>query len=117
MLLAAFVAAGCATPPLRLGEALEVRGHPLPPFEVIEECAIVGEREAIAWRFAAESPLRFSVWYRDGPVVISPLVKDAVQEDAGRYVALAAARYCLEWVAGAVGTLLDYRVDVTRPGR
>ncbi len=49
--------------------------------------------------------------------MISPLVKDVVQEDAGRYVALAAARYCLEWIAGPVGTLLDYRVDVTRPAR
>ena len=50
-------------------------------------------------------------------MVVSPLVKDVVREDAGRYVPLDAARYCLEWDAGAVGTLLDYRVAVTRPAR
>jgi hypothetical protein len=115
--IAALPLAGCAVPPLAPGQPKEVRGHPMPPYEILEECFAMDEGDEVRWRFTAEAPLDFDIRYRDGKAEILPLVKERVSEDAGRYVALTAQRYCLAWEAKAQGTLLDYRIELGRSGR
>jgi hypothetical protein len=112
MLLA--LAACAATPAIEPGKPLEVRAHPLPPYQVHEECASLRPGDRLHYRFESTAPLAFNIHYRDGKAVVMPVTRERVTADEGTYVPLAAHDYCLTWEAGAEGTTIDYSVRLTQ---
>jgi hypothetical protein len=68
----------------------------------------VGER--VEYDFNATEPVDFTIQYRDGNAVVSPVVREKVTGDSGVFVPRLAQDYCLTWEAGAAGAVLDYRV-------
>jgi len=107
--------AGCAaTPAIEPGKPLEVRAHPLPPYEVHEECASLRPGDRLHYRFEATAPLAFNIHFHEGRAVVMPVTRDRATADEGTFVPLAARDYCLMWEAGAEGTTIDYAVRLTR---
>jgi hypothetical protein len=109
--------AGCAAAPLAPGTSKDVRGQPLPPHDVHEECFAMARGDVVRWRFVADEAVDFAVQYRDGKVVVLPLVRERVIADDGRFAALVAERYCLTWEAGRKGASLDYVLDLVAAPR
>ena len=107
--------AGCAaTPAIEPGKALEVRAHPLPPYEVHEECASLRPGDRLHYRFESTAPLTFNIHYHEGKAVVMPVTRERVSADEGTFAPLAAQEYCLMWEAGAAGTTIDYTLRLTR---
>ena len=107
--------AGCAaTPAIEPGKPLEVRAHPLPPYEIHEECASLRPGDRLHYRFESTVPLAFNIHYHEGKAVVMPVTRERVTADDGTFVPLAAHVYCLMWEAGAEGTTIDYAVRLTR---
>lgn len=107
--------AGCAaTPAIEPGRPLEVRAHPLPPYEVHEECASLRPGDRLHYRFESTAPLAFNIHFHEGRAVVMPVTRDRATSDEGTFVPLAARDYCLMWEAGAEGTTIDYAVRLTR---
>jgi len=107
--------AGCAaTPAIEPGKPLEVRAHPLPPYEVHEECASLRPGDRLHYRFESTAPLAFNIHYHEGKAVVMPVTRERVSADEGTFAPLAAQEYCLMWEAGAEGTTIDYAVRLTR---
>lgn len=107
--------AGCAaTPAIEPGKPLEVRAHPLPPYEVHEECASLRPGDRLHYRFESTAPLAFNIHFHEGRAVVMPVTRDRATADEGTFVPLAARDYCLMWEAGAEGTTIDYAVRLTR---
>lgn len=107
--------AGCAAAPaIEPGKPLEVRAHPLPPYEVHEECASLRPGDRLHYRFESKAPLAFNIHYHEGKAVVMPVTRERATADEGTFVPLAAHVYCLMWEAGAEGTTIDYAVRLTR---
>jgi len=107
--------AGCAaTPAIEPGKPLEVRAHPLPPYEVHEECASLRPGDRLHYRFESTAPLAFNIHYHEGKAVVMPVTRDRATADEGIFVPLTAHDYCLMWETGAEGTTIDYSVRLTR---
>jgi hypothetical protein len=107
--------AGCAAAPaIEPGKPLEVRAHPLPPYEVHEECASLRPGDRLHYRFESKAPLAFNIHYHEGKAVVMPVTRERATADEGTFVPLAAHVYCLMWEAGAEGTAIDYAVRLTR---
>jgi len=107
--------AGCAaTPAIEPGKPLEVRAHPLPPYEVHEECASLRPGDRLHYRFESTAPLAFNIHYHEGKAVVMPVTRERVSADEGTFAPLAAQEYCLMWEAGAAGTTIDYTLRLTR---
>ena len=98
----------------RAGKALEVKAHPLPPYQMHEECGklLAGDRLEYVWQ--AQAPLNFNIHYHEGKAVIMPVTRDGVKGESAEFKPLVTQDYCLMWEAGAQGTLLDYRVRLIR---
>lgn len=106
---------GCAAAPaIEPGKPLEVRAHPLPPYEVHEECASLRPGDRLHYRFESKAPLAFNIHYHEGKAVVMPVTRERATADEGTFVPLAAHVYCLMWEAGAEGTTIDYAVRLTR---
>lgn len=105
---------GCAAPPIVPGEPKEVRAHPLPPYQIHEECLSMKEGDELRWRFSASAPLSFDIHYHEGKAVIMPVTLDRVTAESGTFVALVDQDYCLMWEAGPKGTPVDYRIELRR---
>lgn len=107
--------AGCAaTPAIEPGKPLDVRAHPLPPYEVHEECASLRPGDKLHYRFESKAPLAFNIHYHEGKAVVMPVTRERATADEGTFVPLIAHVYCLMWEAGAEGTTIDYAVRLTR---
>ncbi len=107
--------AGCAaTPAIKPGKPLEVRAHPLPPYQVHEECASLRPGDRLHYRFESTAPLAFNIHYHEGRAVVMPVTRERVTADEGTFAPLVARDYCLMWEAGAEGTTIDYTVRLTR---
>jgi hypothetical protein len=107
--------AGCAaTPAIEPGKPLEVRAHPLPPYEAHEECASLRPGDRLHYRFESTAPLAFNIHFHEGRAVVMPVTRDRATADEGTFVPLAARDYCLMWEAGAEGATIDYAVRLTR---
>lgn len=107
--------AGCAAAPaIEPGKPLEVRAHPLPPYEVHEECASLRPGDRLHYRFESKAPLAFNIHYHEGKAVVMPVTRERATADEGTFVPLAAHVYCLMWEAGTEGTTIDYAVRLTR---
>ena len=107
--------AGCAAQPSILpGKILEVKAHPLPPYQMHEECATLKAGDVLEYNYAAQAPLDFNIHYHEGKAVIIPLSRDKLRADRGDFKVLVDQEYCLMWEAGAGGTPLDYSVRLIR---
>lgn len=107
--------AGCATQPsIMPGKILEVKAHPLPPYQMHEECAELLAGDRLEYSYDARAPLDFNIHYHEGKAVIMPLSRDKLKSDRGEFKVLIEQEYCLMWEAGAGGTPLDYSVRLIR---
>ncbi len=112
--LALPLAACAAQPAIAPGAVHEVKAHPLPPFQIHEECVKLEAGDRLDYTFTATAPLHFNIHYHEGNAVIMPVTRDKVVSDTGRFEAIVAQEYCLMWEAGATGTPLDYSVRFVR---
>ncbi len=107
--------AGCgAAPVIDPDKPLEVRAHPLPPYQVREECVSLRPGDRLHYRFESTAALAFNIHYHEGKAVVMPVTRERATADEGTFVPLAARDYCLMWEAGAEGTMIDYAVRLTR---
>ena len=116
ILVAALALCGCGVAPISAEAPKVVRGHPLPPYEIHEECVRLEPGDWIEFTFDSTEPVDFNVHYHEGKTVVMPLVREKSLGDAGVFAPPVAQDYCLMWEAGPPGTLLDYRVRLKRAG-
>ena len=89
----------------------------LAPFAIHSQCFALAEGERVAYRFTATRPVAFNVHFREGNARIIPVDVQATLAEAGDFNADQRQNYCLEWEAGAAGSVIDYRVQQVRPRR
>lgn len=110
--------AACAAQPVIVpGVLREVKAHPLPPYQVHEECVKLLPGDRLHYSFSAQAPLKFNIHYHEGKAVILPVSRDDVKAHEGDFAPLVAQEYCLMWEAGSGGTPLDYRVRLIRSAK
>jgi hypothetical protein len=113
LLVVTVALAGCATT-LAPGDPKIAKAHPVPSYQIHEECFKLKEGDRVEFRFQSTAPVDFNIHYHEGPAVVMPISRDKSREDAGVYVARLAQDYCLMWEAGAAGALIDYRILIKR---
>jgi hypothetical protein len=113
--VAALALCACAAPGVTADTPRTVRAHPLPSYQVHEECVALAPGDRIEYAFESNQPVAFNLHYREGSAVVMPVVRDGSLADAGIYVARIAHDYCLTWEAGPSGAMIDYRIWV-KPG-
>ena len=106
--------AGCAAT-MTAGEVKVVRAHPLPSYQIHEECFRLAEGDRVEFRFESTEPVDFNLHYHEGNAVVMPISREKSRSDAGVYVARIAQDYCLMWESGAAGALIDYRISIKPP--
>ena len=111
------IAAGCASEPDQLAEPKVASGVELAPFAIHTQCFGLVAGDRVAYRFTATQPVAFNVHFREGNARILPVDVKATLDEAGDFTAEQGQRYCLEWEAGAAGSIIDYRVQQVRPRR
>jgi hypothetical protein len=84
------------------------------PFEVHEECTQLVPGDRLDFRFEAQRPVAFHIYYKDGLMFIAPVSREDVTEFSGIFNAPNERRYCLRWEAGQQGAVIDYRIRVLR---
>ena len=94
------------------GEAKVVRAHPLPSYQIHEECFRLEEGDRVEFRFESTEPVDFNLHYHEGRAVVMPISRDKSTEHAGVYVATLVQDYCLMWEAGAAGAAMVAAVAV-----
>ena len=105
--------AGCATPLARFDPKV-VKAHPLPSYQIHEECFKLDEGERVDFRFESTEPVAFNIHYHEGHAVVMPISREKSLEYAGVYVARLDQDYCLMWEAGAAGAVIDYWIQFKR---
>ena len=116
LLVVALSLCGCAGAPISADVPKVVRGHPLPPFELHEECMRLEPGDRLEYAFESSEPVDFNFHYHEGKVIVMPLVREKSRAEAGVYAPQIAQDYCAMWEAGPAGALLDYRVRLRRAG-
>lgn len=108
--------ASCTSPPLAAGEPHVVDRLPIAAYAAHEACLdlVVGDR--LDYRFQSSVPVDFEVRYREANATVSPIVRPHTVADSDIFQVRVAARYCLDWQAGADGAIIGYRVQVHRGG-
>jgi len=84
------------------------------PYEVHEECTQLVPGDRLDYRFEAQRPVAFQIYYKDGLMFIAPVSREDVTESSGIFNAPNERRYCLRWESGREGAIIDYRVRVLR---
>ena len=108
-LVVAAMLGACAVSPAPIDAPKVVRAHPLPSYQVHEECFKLNAGDRVDFVYASTEPVDFNVHYHEGQAVVMPISREKSLEDAGVYVARLAQDYCLMWEAGAAGATIDYR--------
>ena len=114
--LAVAALAGCAATPKWPAAPLAVAGHPLPPYQIHEECARLAPGDRLEYAFESSAPVDFNIHYHEGKAVLLPIARSGTSAEAGIFPVVLAQDYCAIWEAGANGVLLDYRLRVRRAG-
>ena len=109
-LVATIALAGCASTTMTAGEPKIVKAHPLPSYQIHEECFKLREGDRVEFRFESNEPVDFNLHYHEGQAVVMPISREKSSEYGGVYVARIPQDYCLMWEAGAAGAKLDYRI-------
>jgi hypothetical protein len=110
--VAALTFCACTAPGITADAPKTVLAHPLPSYQIHEECATLEPGDRVEYAFESDVPVAFNLHYREGNAIVMPVVRDGLHEDAGFYVARIAHDYCLRWEAGPVGARIDYRIRV-----
>ena len=84
------------------------------PYEFHEECATLATGDRLDYRFEAQAPVSFQIYYKEGIAFISTVSREDVRDGGGIFNAPAARRYCLRWDAGQRGALVDFRIRLMR---
>jgi hypothetical protein len=108
--------AACAIAPHDPEAPRVVTDARIAPYEFLEDCVGMNDGDRLDFRFESQSPVAFSLLYRDGAVIVVPLSRERVREFANVFAATAPRTYCLVWEAGQQGAILDYRYRLRRPG-
>ena len=112
-LLLALPLAACAMPDtLRPDEPRVATEFAIAPYEFHEECATLQGGDKIDYRFEAQAPVAFQIYYKEGIAFIATVTRDDVRQWSGVFNAPAARRYCVRWDAGPQGALVDYRIRI-----
>lgn len=106
----------CVATPISGDAPRTVRGQPIPPYEVLEECLRLESGDRAEFAFESTEPVDFNVHYHEGKAVVMPLAREKTRGDAGVFAPPVAQDYCLMWEAGPAGALLDYRVRLRPAG-
>ena len=77
-----------------------VRAHPLPSYQIHEECLTLEPGDRVEYEFESTEPVDFNVHYHEGKAVVMPVVREKSRADAGIYAVQIAQDYCLMWEAG-----------------
>ena len=115
-LLAAFPLCACTTALVTADAPKKVHGHPLPPYEWLEECLQLKPGDRVEFTFESTEPVDFNIHYHEGSAVVMPVVREKTRADAGIYAPSTAQGYCLMWEAGAAGAAIDYRIRLKPAG-
>jgi hypothetical protein len=113
-LIAVMWLCGCAAPLTAVDGPKVVTGHPVPSYQIHEDCFKLNERDRVDYGFESNEPVDFNIHYHEGPAVVMPISREKSRGDAGVYVARIAQDYCLMWEAGAAGALINYRIQIRR---
>ena len=106
-------AASCASaPPGSDTRSVDALG--IAPYAMHEECFDLALRDRLDYRYQSSEPIDFDIRYRNGGVVVAPIVRPHSTSDSDIFEALVAARYCASWQAGAEPATIDYRLLVRR---
>jgi hypothetical protein len=87
---------------------------PIAPFEIHEECVQLVPGDRLDFRFEAQRPVTFQIYYQDGVTFVAPVSRENVTEFSGVFNPPYARRYCLQWEAGQQGAVIDYRIRLLR---
>jgi hypothetical protein len=110
--IAALALCGCAAPGITADAPKIVRAHPLPSYQIHEECFTLNPGDRVEYGFASTEPVAFNLHYHAGSADVMPVVRDGSREDAGIYEARIPHDYCLMWEAGPAGAMIDYRIRI-----
>ena len=110
--IAALACCACTAPGITADTPKTVRAHPLPSYQIHEECFRLEPGDRVEYGFASSEPVGFNLHYQAGSAVVMPVAREGSLEDAGIYVALIAHDYCLMWEAGPAGAMIDYRIRI-----
>lgn len=108
--------AGCASETILDDAPRAASAFEIAPYEVHVECARLAVGDRLDYRFEAQAPVTFNLYYEEGTVFLAPVSHENVTESSGVYRATEARRYCLRWEAGQQGALLDFRIRLLRAG-
>ena len=108
--------ASCASAPLG-GDARAVDRLAIAPYDLHEECFDLALGDRLDYRYESSTPIDFDVRYRQGNVVVSPIVRPHSTGDSDIYETRVPARYCAAWQAGAEPPTIGYRLLVHRAKR
>jgi len=106
---------GCAASLPSANAPKDVRAHPLPSYQIHEECLKLKPGDRVDYAFESTEPVDFNIHYHEGNAILMPVVREKSSADAGMYAAQIAHDYCLMWEAGAAGASIDYRIRL-KPG-
>jgi hypothetical protein len=113
--IVAIFLASCAAPDTIVGELPRAAtALAINPYEFHEECATLATGDRLDYRFEAQAPVSFQIYYNEGIAFIATVSRDDVRDGAGIFNAPAARRYCVRWDAGQSGALIDFRIRLTR---
>ena len=108
--------ASCASAPLgsdtRAADALAIA-----PYDMHDECFDLAIGDRLDYRYESSAPVDFDIRYREGSVVVSPIVRPHSTADSDIYETRVPARYCTAWQSGAEATSIGYRLLVHRAKR
>ena len=83
---------------------------PIAPYEIHEECAQLVPGDRLDYRFEAQRPVTFHIYYKDGSTFVAPVSREDVKEFSGVFSPQYERRYCLQWEAGQEGAIIAYRI-------
>jgi len=106
LLAATLALGGCAGSLTGTDGAKVVTAHPVPSYQIHEECFKLNEGDRVDFGFESSEPVDFNIHYLEGQAVVMPISREKARSDAGVYVARIAQDYCLMWESGAAGALI-----------
>ena len=105
--------ASCASAPLG-SDTRAVDRLAIAPYDLHDECFDLAFGDRLDYRYESSVPIDFDVRYREGNVVVSPIVRPHSTADSDIYQTRVPARYCAAWQAGAEPATIGYRLLVRR---
>ena len=94
------------------GEPKVVKAHPLPSYQIHEECFKLREGDRVEFHFESDEPVDFNIHYHEGHAVVMPISREKTREFGSVFRARLDQDYCLMWEAGAAGAAIDYKIAI-----